>query len=104
MPQRKWALVILLSLALAACGSTGDTPSAAPTITILDERLPVSQISRRGEWAYFTIIYSDAAHTTHRYFASCSQAAYSGMEYAAYHDPRIAFEPADSVLFRALCG
>jgi hypothetical protein len=94
-----WAVLLLV-----ACGSAERQPHTRATISVLDAHYPVSQITREGDWAYFTVVYSDTA--SHRYFASCSRAAYGGMEWptARQRDPRIAFEPADSVLFQALCG
>jgi hypothetical protein len=73
---------------------------------MLGEHYPVSQIVRERDGAFFTVAFSDT--TSARYFASCSRAAYIGVEWATYDredpDPRIALEPTDSVLFRHLCG
>lgn len=93
-----------VALLLGGCTPTANRHRPAATITMLGSRYAVSQIERQGDWAYFTVVYSDTV--SHRYFASCSRATYGGMEWptAPQRDPRVAIEPSDTVLFKTLCG
>lgn len=91
---------------LAACGPSGGQSDAALTVTLLGAAYPVSQIVRRGDRGYFTLVFPDT--TSHRYYASYSRAAFSGIEWetidAPDGHPTFPFAPSDSVLFRKLCG
>jgi hypothetical protein len=64
---------------LAACGPSGGQSDATLTVTLLGAAYPVSQIVRPGDRGYFTVVFSDT--TSHRYYASCSRAAFSGIEW-----------------------
>jgi hypothetical protein len=95
---------LLAGLVLAGCKPAA--PPKSPSIFLLGVHYPVSQIVSRGDSAYFTVEFSDT--NSHRYYASCSRAAFSGIEWESfgppYNLPTLAFEPSDSVLFRTLCG
>jgi hypothetical protein len=94
---------LFVGLMLAACEPAA--PPKTPTISILGVHYPVSQLISHGDSAYFTVEFSET--TSHRYFASCSRAAFSGIEWESfdppYNLPTLAFEPSDSALFRTLC-